>query len=135
MSRLTKLVYLFFLELKFIFCSDRPVWKECTFQSIGFKQSAGGGQDTLFSLILTIQNLVSISALTQWESTGEPLTMETIKNFFDFFHRHHGCQDTVLCNVYGGTEMMDNVCEVFGDWESAVVNFFRSHQLGMVDNF
>jgi acyl-coenzyme A synthetase/AMP-(fatty) acid ligase len=60
------------------------------------------------------------SALNQWESTGEPLTMETIQNFFDFFHDKTGNRNSILCNVYGGTEMMDNICDVFQNWDQAV---------------
>jgi hypothetical protein len=28
----------------------------------------------------------------------------------------------VLCNVYGGTEMMDNICDTFDSWDQVVRN-------------
>jgi hypothetical protein len=58
--------------------------------------------------------------LTQWESTGELLTMETAHSFFNFFHHQLGQKATVLCNIYGGTEMMDNICETFQNWDQVV---------------
>ena len=43
--------------------------------------------------------------LKHWESTGEPLTLETAIAFFETFKG----EDRTLANIYGGTEMMDNI--------------------------
>ena len=57
--------------------------------------------------------------LIHWESTGEPLSMEVAKTFFDFFQKDEKTKN-VLCNIYGGTEMMDNLYEVFNNWDEVV---------------
>ncbi len=50
-----------------------------------------------------------LDRLLLWESTGEAITFEVAKNFYDFFRdRNHR-----LANVYGGTEMMDNIYEEY----------------------
>ena len=44
-----------------------------------------------------------LTDLQHWESTGEPLTLEIAELFFETF------PGRTLVNIYGGTEMMDNV--------------------------
>jgi hypothetical protein len=63
--------------------------------------------------------------LTHWESTGESLSMEVAKTFFDFFHKNQKKTKNVLCNIYGGTEMMDNIYDVFRNWEEVVIVQFN----------
>lgn len=49
--------------------------------------------------------------LRHWESTGEPLTLDTATVFFDTFSG----KNRTLANIYGGTEMMDNI---YCHWKS-----------------
>ncbi len=79
----------------------------------------------LFLIPSLLKNMISfmklegmtLPYLNHWESTGEPLTMEVARTFFDFFPKNN-----VLCNIYGGTEMMDNIYDKFESWDEVVSN-------------
>ena len=79
----------------------------------------------LFLIPTLLKNMISfmklegmtLQNLNHWESTGEPLTMEVAKTFFDFFPKNN-----VLCNIYGGTEMMDNIYDKFESLDEVVCN-------------
>ena len=47
--------------------------------------------------------------------------MDIAKSTFNFFHDQLGQRSTTkLCNGYGGTEMMDNICDTFASWNEVV---------------
>ena len=46
--------------------------------------------------------------------------MDVAKTFFTFYHDQLGQRSTLLCNVYGGTEMMDNICDTCASWNEVV---------------
>ena len=56
--------------------------------------------------------------------------MEVAKQFFNFFHEQLEQRSTILCNVYGGTEMMDNICDIFQNWDEVVSPLIS--QLGLI---